>query len=117
MGNEDQIRRVFYNLVDNAIKYTARGGTVDIGAQVYTEKDLIRVMVTDTGFGIAADNLPHIFERFYRVEATRAAIRTTPGQRFGVANRAFHRRNAWWKNWCEQQAGQRYNLLVRATPA
>lgn len=65
-GNELHLRRMFLNLIDNAIKYNRQGGTVDIHA---THNDqFIVVSVTDTGPGIAEKDLPMIFDRFYRVE-------------------------------------------------
>lgn len=59
------IERVLANLVDNAVKYTPPGGTVEIMVRKVT-KNLV-VQVKDTGIGIAEDHLPHIFEAFYRV--------------------------------------------------
>jgi signal transduction histidine kinase len=71
VGNEDQIRRVFYNFVDNAIKYSARGGEVEVYLRAGKNRKAVRILVKDTGVGISTEDLPHIFERFFRVEATR----------------------------------------------
>jgi signal transduction histidine kinase len=66
----DAIIRLFINLLDNAIKYTEKG-TVTLSA--FQEGQKIYVTVKDTGIGIPSDHLPHIFERFYRVESARSS--------------------------------------------
>ncbi|MCG8403256.1 MAG: ATP-binding protein [Firmicutes bacterium] len=80
-GDPDLLAQVFINLVDNAIKYTPEGGTVTLSASV--TGDEIKIEVADTGAGIPAENLPRIFERFYRVE--KARTRDTGGTGLGLA--------------------------------
>jgi len=80
-GDPDLLAQVFINLVDNAIKYTPEGGTITISAQV--EGDEIRIDVADSGVGIPAENLPRVFERFYRVE--KARTRGAGGTGLGLA--------------------------------
>ncbi len=84
IGNEDQLRRVFYNLVDNAIKYTNRGGHVDLILQAGEHQECVRILIQDSGYGISAKNLQHIFERFYRVEATRPRYGPPHGSGLGL---------------------------------
>ena len=64
-----RLRQVLLNLLDNAIKYTASGGTVEI--KVDATDDQAILVVADTGVGIPAEHLPHVFERFYRVDKSR----------------------------------------------
>lgn len=61
--------RLLGNLLDNALRHTLRGGRVTIGVSV--GRDRLTMHVVDTGEGIAAEHLPHLFERFYRVDAAR----------------------------------------------
>lgn len=68
-ANEGQLKRVLSNLVDNAVKYTPRGGQVSIEASA--RGALAEIRVQDTGCGISAEALEHIFERFYRAEESR----------------------------------------------
>ena len=63
------IQRVLENLIENAIKYTPAGGCVTVS--LVTDNKKITTQITDTGQGIAEQEIPHIFERFYRVEKHR----------------------------------------------
>ena len=69
-GDLDLLIRLFLNLLDNAVKYTLENGRIIIAAQQIETK--ISISITDTGPGIPAEHLPHLFERFYRVEADRS---------------------------------------------
>ena len=70
-GDAHQLRRVFYNLLDNAVKYTPAGGTVRVANRL--EASEVVVSVSDTGVGIPAEHLPRIFDRFYRVDPSRTS--------------------------------------------
>jgi signal transduction histidine kinase len=70
-GDSDGLIRLFVNLLDNAIQFTERGRVAVSASQ--QENDTIRVLVTDTGCGIAPEHLAHIFDRFYRVDRSRAS--------------------------------------------
>jgi heavy metal sensor kinase len=78
-----QIERMITNLLSNAIKFTPPGGEVRISAQA--EGDVVRLVVADTGRGIAAEFLPHIFERFYRVPGSGAAPGADQGMGLGLS--------------------------------
>ncbi len=73
----ESMRMVMRNLLDNAIKYTPSGGRVTLRAQA--EDGMVCIAVSDTGPGIPADHLPHIFERFYRVDKTRSRRQSGAG--------------------------------------
>jgi signal transduction histidine kinase len=80
-GDADRLRQLLINLLDNAIKYTPAGGHITIRGARPNGRTSIEVV--DTGVGIPADHLPHIFERFYRVDASRC--RDTEGTGLGLS--------------------------------
>lgn len=79
--NQDLFTCILLNLVHNAIRYTPRNGLVTVTADV--EGDSLVVRVEDTGIGISAEDIPHIFDRFYRVDDDRN--RQTGGTGLGLA--------------------------------
>ncbi len=85
LGNEDQLRRLLYNLVENAIKYTPRDGHVDLQVRASGDRKSVLLQVRDSGPGIAPEHLQHIFERFYRAEATRPRYTSSSGSGLGLA--------------------------------
>jgi two-component system phosphate regulon sensor histidine kinase PhoR len=81
VGDEDLLRRLMLNLLDNGIKYTPAGGSVTV--KLVAGPPEVRIVVSDTGVGIPAEAAPHVFERFYRVE--RARSREDGGSGLGLA--------------------------------
>lgn len=80
-GDRDGLERVFINIISNALKYTGDGGNIEVySSKVYND---ICVKVSDNGIGIQKDKLPHIFDRFYRVDKARS--RDTGGTGLGLA--------------------------------
>jgi signal transduction histidine kinase len=65
-GDEARLRQLIHNLLDNAVHYTATGGRVEITLVTDTEREEVQLRVKDTGIGISRQDLPHIFEPFYR---------------------------------------------------
>lgn len=70
IADDNRIEQVLINLTANALQYTKAGGKITIFA--YPQDLIMHVGVTDTGAGISAEHLPHIFERFYRVDKSRS---------------------------------------------
>jgi len=85
MGNEDQLRRVFYNLLENAIKYTPPSGQVEMLMRLGPNPNTVRLLVRDSGPGIAPEHLLHVFERFYRAETSQARPGMVRGSGLGLA--------------------------------
>ncbi len=69
-GDQAKLQRLFLNLIDNAVKYSSPGSSVTVAAMVYAQE--VCVSISDTGPGIPPEHLPHLFERFYRVDKARA---------------------------------------------
>jgi two-component system sensor histidine kinase BaeS len=79
-ADKDKISQVIINLISNAVKYTPQGGTVQV--LVKGSHDVAEIVVKDTGKGIPPEDLPHIFERFYRADKSRN--RMTGGAGIGL---------------------------------
>ncbi len=85
LGNEDQLRRVLDNLIINALNYTPENGTVELRLNLAPNTGWLHLEVEDTGRGIAARHIPHIFERFYRIDQTRPLNGRPSGTGLGLA--------------------------------
>jgi two-component system phosphate regulon sensor histidine kinase PhoR len=70
IGDEDRIEQVLVNITHNAIKFTPENGSITISSKA--EGNMVSISVSDTGIGIPEDDLPHIFERFYKVDKARS---------------------------------------------
>ena len=90
VGDRDRLERVFVNLLDNAVKHTPAGGQITIGLAATSESlstnghpphRFATATISDTGCGIAPEHVPHLFDRFYRVDPAR----TTNGSGLGLA--------------------------------
>jgi two-component system phosphate regulon sensor histidine kinase PhoR len=80
-GNRDELRSAFGNLVSNAIRYTPSGGRITL--RWLLVEDGVQFEVEDTGIGVAAEHIPRLTERFYRVDKSRS--RETGGTGLGLA--------------------------------
>jgi heavy metal sensor kinase len=82
-ADRTQIERLLSNLLSNAIKYTPSGGTVRVLVGAAASPGWAQLVVEDTGTGIPAQNLPHIFDRFYRVRTPQTSV--VPGLGLGLS--------------------------------
>ena len=78
--DRDKLRQIMFNLLSNAYKYSREGGMVNV--KLTTSDETLKISVTDNGIGIEKDDLPHIFERFYRGDLSRN--RETGGAGIGL---------------------------------
>jgi two-component system phosphate regulon sensor histidine kinase PhoR len=113
----DLMRRVLTNLLDNAIKYTPPGGQIRVVAGWYTgdgaqgggsaaaSRRYVEIVVSDSGRGIPAQDLPHIFERFYRGAEARSGSETGAGLGLAIVKCAIESQHAG-RIWAESQEGQ-----------
>ncbi|MEG4225140.1 ATP-binding protein [Microcoleus sp. N9_B2] len=92
LGDWDQLARLFTNLVSNAVQYTPSGGQIQVELQLAAKNKrnsamlnpALQIKVTDTGIGISAEALPHLFDRFYRADPARTH-RSAAGSGLGLA--------------------------------
>jgi two-component system, OmpR family, heavy metal sensor histidine kinase CusS len=84
-GNVHHLRQVINNLVDNSLKFTPAGGKVDITLDIDESTTHARLSVRDTGVGIAADEKPRLFDRFYRGDRSRRRDSVTRGTGLGLS--------------------------------
>jgi signal transduction histidine kinase len=105
-----RIGQVLRNLLENAIAHTGNGGSVMVTAE--KQDNWVKVSVTDTGEGIPAEELPNIFERFYRVDKSRA--RTTGGYGLGltIAKRLVEAHGGKIEVQSELEKGSRFTFTV-----
>jgi signal transduction histidine kinase len=82
-ADPDRIRQVLHNLLSNALRHTPDGGTISVIANKIEQTDQIKITVTDTGPGIPAEDLPHVFDRFWRADRSRS--REHGGSGLGLA--------------------------------
>ena len=80
-ADQSRIQQVFVNLISNAISYTPPSGKVKIF--INEESEFVEITIVDTGIGLAKDEIPRIFERFYRVDKARS--RNSGGTGLGLA--------------------------------
>ena len=81
-ADPDRLRQIVQNLVENAVRYTPPGGEIGVTMRA-DDADGVRLVVYDTGVGVAAADLPHVFRHFYRADQSRA--RTSGGTGLGLA--------------------------------
>jgi heavy metal sensor kinase len=86
-GDDIRLSQVFYNVLENAIKYTPRGGRVSVRGRAVDHQ--VTIEVEDTGIGIPPEHVPHVFKRFYRVEQSRNLERGGSGLGLSIAQSAI----------------------------
>jgi signal transduction histidine kinase len=89
VADPDRLEQVIENLVANALRHTPSGGTIELCAR--TESDAVIVSVVDSGEGIAAEHLPHVFDRFYKVDAARTTDAAGSGLGLSLAKAIVER--------------------------
>lgn len=89
VGDRDRLGQVVTNLLANAIRYNQEGGHVEVRVERVNGHAI--VSVSDNGIGIPTEELPHIFERFYRVDKARTRVEEAPDWGWRFANRSWRR--------------------------
>ena len=83
LADRNRMEQVIANIVSNAIKYNRPGGTVTLSA--FSQEDKVVIKVQDTGIGIPQEDIPRLFERFYRVDKARSRERGGTGLGLAIA--------------------------------
>ena len=91
-GSRDELHSAFMNLINNAVRYTPAGGAIQL--RWYAESDGAKFSVTDTGEGIAAEHLPYLTERFYRVDSARSRASGGTGLGLSIVKHVLLRHDA-----------------------
>lgn len=111
-GDEQRLNQVLFNLISNALRHTPPGGT--ISTEIEDKEDRVVIRVQDTGSGIPQEELPNVFERFYR--ADRSRTRTTGGSGLGltIAKQIveMHGGQIWVQSWVGAGSTFGFSLLV-----
>jgi signal transduction histidine kinase len=105
------VERLIENLVENALRFTPAGGRVTVGAS--TSADGLQLSVSDTGCGIAADELPHVFDRFYSV--ARAGTERSSGLGLAIVKRIVELHGAHIHAESQPGQGSRFSVLFPAS--
>jgi len=115
-ADEQRITQVLFNLISNALRHTPAGGTITVNAEL--REDRVQVSVRDTGTGISPEDLPHVFERFYRADRSRA--RSTGGSGLGltIAKQIVeaHGGQIWAQSWLGAGSTFAFGLPLSAPP-
>ena len=90
---EDDLSQICFNLVENAIKYNYSGGKVFV--LVYRDRDQVLLEVGDTGMGIPEEDLPKVFNRFYRVDKARSRAAGGTGLGLSIVRDTVRRHGGW----------------------
>jgi signal transduction histidine kinase len=111
-ADRDKIYQVLVNLLDNALRHTPAGGRVAVSAA--SEHGSINIVVQDTGSGIPSTALPHIFERFYVVDAARARMRSGTGLGLAIVRHIVEAHGGSITVESELGAGTTFRCALRA---
>ena len=112
LADEDRIIQVLTNLIGNALQYTPENGTVSVSIE--REKNEARISVRDTGFGIPAEYLKHIFDRFYRVDKSRSRAHGGSGIGLTIAKHLVEAHGG--KIWAESAGENKGSIFIFTLP-
>lgn len=113
-GEPDKLKQVLLNLVDNALRYTPAGGEVRLEAWLEAHHRQVRFSVRDNGSGIAPEDLPHVFDRFYRGDVSRARATGNSGLGLAIARGIIQAHGGTIEVSSTQGAGTEFCLALPA---
>jgi signal transduction histidine kinase len=114
IGDRDQLQHLLLNLADNATKYTPEGGTIALG--LWQEDGWARLEVSDSGPGIPEEDLPHIFERFFRTPDARQTVRGGSGLGLAIVKTIAQAHGGRIEVFSKVGEGTTFRLWLRLVP-
>ena len=108
-ADPDRLRQILLNLISNAIRYTPSGS---ITVRVWVTQSHLWIAVIDTGIGISSDDLPHIFERFWRSERSQALSSEGSGIGLAIAKRLVEAQGGWIEVESELGSGSTFRFTL-----
>lgn len=112
LGDAGLLKQVLVNLLDNAIRYSQENGIVTLS--LWSTKKEVAISIEDRGSGIAPEHLPHIFERFYRVDRARDRQSGGAGLGLAIAKEIVDAHQGSLKVWSEVNKGTKFTLSLPA---
>jgi two-component system phosphate regulon sensor histidine kinase PhoR len=112
MGQELRLEQVFVNLLDNAVKFNRPSGEVRVETQL--QNGHVCITIFDTGIGIPSEDLPRIFERFYRVDKARSRAMGGTGLGLSIVRHAIEQMGGSVRVESELGRGTRFTLTIPA---
>ena len=110
-GDRERLEQVVVNIVSNSIKYTPRGGHIAMSARMLDERKL-EIVVEDDGMGIPKDDVPRLFERFYRVDKARSREKGGTGLGLAIAKEMVEAHRGSIRLESELDKGTRVTILL-----
>lgn len=112
--NSDRIERVFINLIDNAVRHTPSGGKIDI--RVTAKASQVHIRISDTGLGISAEDLPMIWERFYKADKSRTRGQGGTGLGLAIVKRIVEGHGGQINVESRLNEGTTFNIVLPVSP-
>lgn len=109
-GDEDKIKQVFINLVDNAVRHTPRGGEIVI--TIAYKADDVLIEIKDSGIGIASEDLPMIWERFYKGDKSRSRTQGGTGLGLAIVKRIIETHGGHISVWSKLGEGTTFRIIL-----
>jgi len=113
-GDRDRLVQMLWNLVENALRYTEPDGTITLG--LHNHGPVAELTVADTGAGIPAEHLPHIFERFYRVDRARSHQHGSTGLGLSIVKQVAEAHGGQVRVRSEPGAGTTFTVALPIVP-
>lgn len=110
--DKQRIHQVILNILDNAVKYTEKGGEINISLRKNEKSDFIIIEIADTGIGISQDQIEKVFERFYRTDKAKEIKASGSGLGLSIAKWIVESHNGKIELWSEEGKGSKFTVYI-----